>query len=295
MATPVDEGKNWLTVLNSALVPIIITRLDNGEVLFLNAKAGKFFGRPVSKVIGEKYPYLYEDIHEQTKIIGRVIKNGAVDALEVKMKIGRNEPFWALASVARIMFSGYDSLLTSFMDISEQKDTEEKLISQAGTDALTGICNRRCFDGTAKKEVQRARRHKTPLSGMIFDIDWFKKVNDTYGHLAGDEVLKNLAQVALKNLREIDTLARVGGEEFAVLLPETDIEGALKVAQRIRKSIERSEIFFSEQIIKVTVSIGVSGLIPEDGESFLTMFRRADEALYRAKREGRNRVDSQLI
>ena len=111
MATnSIDEGKHWLAVLNASLVPIIITRLDNGEVLFLNAKAGKFFGRPVAKVLGDRYPYLYENLREQTKIIGRVIKNGSVEGLEVKMKIGRNEPFWALISVTRIMFGGYDFL-----------------------------------------------------------------------------------------------------------------------------------------------------------------------------------------
>ncbi len=295
MVNSANGGEDWLAVLNSSLVPIIITRLDNGEVLFLNAKASKFFGRPISRVIGERYPYLYEDIREQAKIIGRVIKNGSVEGLEIKMKIGRNKPFWALISVTRIMFGGHYCLLTSFMDISEQKETESKLVNQASTDNLTGISNRRFFDEVAKKEVARSRRYKTPLSGIMFDIDWFKKVNDTYGHLAGDIVLKHLAEVAKSKLREMDFIARVGGEEFAVLLPETDIDDAIKVAERIRQSVEKSEVIFSDQVIKITISIGVSKLLPEDGKSFLTLFQRADEALYRAKQKGRNQVESQLI
>lgn len=155
----------------------------------------------------------------------------------------------------------------------------------AGTDRLTGAWNRRRFEEAATAEMALVRRRKGPVSLMIFDLDFFKRVNDTHGHNVGDTVLMEIAHVAREQLRASDALARWGGEEFIVLSPATRIEGALNLAEKIREAIALRSF---PGVGTVTVSIGVAEYAL--GEDLVTWIQRADEALYRAKQEGRNRV-----
>lgn len=157
------------------------------------------------------------------------------------------------------------------------------------TDALTGLYNRRHFDTNLEREFLRAKRYKSDLSIAIIDIDFFKKINDTYGHLCGDYVLKETAYLILDTLRKTDIAFRYGGEEFAALLTETNLENAKIPLERLRNSIENYAFKFNKHDIKVTVSIGVcsvSDKITEAGE-FLDY---ADKALYQAKNNGRNQL-----
>jgi diguanylate cyclase (GGDEF)-like protein len=163
----------------------------------------------------------------------------------------------------------------------------ERTERSALTDGLTGLYNHAYFIQALKREVLRARRHDLKLSLAMFDLDDFKKVNDTRGHLEGDHVLVRSAAVIRESLREIDTAARYGGEEFAVLLPETSRAGAHVVADRIRQRIE--ERFLSRGSVKQTISGGVS-TYPEDATSAEDLLRRADEGLYRSKAAGKNRI-----
>jgi diguanylate cyclase (GGDEF)-like protein/PAS domain S-box-containing protein len=185
-----------------------------------------------------------------------------------------------------------DGAVLAFRDITVQKrhlqsleSINELLEKQATTDVLTGIFNRMKFNKSLTKEIQRAQRYNTQLSLIIFDIDHFKQVNDTYGHLAGDNVLKNLARLVASNLRQIDIFARWGGEEFVIQAPETAIDGAVRLAEKLRSKIETHD--FSEPE-KVTTSFGVTAL--KKGDDTISLLNRADEALYRAKENGRNQV-----
>lgn len=155
-------------------------------------------------------------------------------------------------------------------------------------DGLTGTYNKRYLLETLEKEIPRARRYGRPLSLVMFDVDHFKKVNDSYGHLAGDFVLKELCNVARGRLRPDDVLARYGGEEFAILLPETGCAGAIEIAEQIRSLIEKHVFKFEGEKIPVTSSFGVAELGPDADE--LSFIKHADEKLYRAKNAGRNRV-----
>lgn len=155
-------------------------------------------------------------------------------------------------------------------------------------DALTGTHNKRFLLESLEKEIPRARRHARPLALLMFDIDHFKSVNDNYGHLAGDYVLKELATQLKTRLRPDDLLARYGGEEFGVALPETPMEGALKIAEELRKLVEKHRFVFENEEIPVTISIGAAVL--DEKADVLGFVKAADEKLYDAKRSGRNRV-----
>ena len=157
------------------------------------------------------------------------------------------------------------------------------------TDELTGLSNRRCFDNTLEKEFLRALRYNNKLTLVMFDIDHFKTVNDTYGHPCGDYILKEVANAALQTFRKTDTVFRFGGEEFVVILTETDIKQSEIPLERFRKTLETLDLTYQNQQINITVSIGACQLDQSIGnkEEFL---QKADNALYDAKNSGRNKV-----
>lgn len=156
-------------------------------------------------------------------------------------------------------------------------------------DGLTQVNNRRSFDETIEREISRCRRYGRTLSMVLIDVDHFKRINDTFGHLAGDAVLKEVASAIKKRIRKEDLLARYGGEEFAVLTPEVDHKGALAMAEKVRKVVEKHEFSFDDEIIPVTISCGVSTL-GKKSDSAEALVQRADEKLYEAKEAGRNQV-----
>jgi diguanylate cyclase (GGDEF)-like protein len=169
-------------------------------------------------------------------------------------------------------------------------ELEQQLIRLADTDSLSGVRNRRYFMPRLETEAVRARRFGQSLSLLMLDIDRFKRVNDDHGHPTGDLVIRRLADLCGDGLRQIDVIARVGGEEFTLLLPGTTIEGAAEVAERIRAEVEGAVVYSLANVpVNITVSIGVAELRPEDKDG-LALFVRADAALYAAKEEGRNRV-----
>ena len=163
-----------------------------------------------------------------------------------------------------------------------------KVLQYATLDALTNLNNRRQFEIRLKQEIATAKRQKNPLCAMMIDIDFFKKVNDTYGHASGDIVLKTVASVIKEHLRESDIPSRYGGEEFAVLLPYTRTEEAKVVGERLRKAVEETVIPVEGKNINVTISMGLAEFQPEESGEHL--FERADKALYEAKEGGRNKV-----
>lgn len=158
----------------------------------------------------------------------------------------------------------------------------------ATTDQLTGLFNRHYFTSEVVKQINIWRRYQRPLSIIIIDIDYFKKVNDSYGHLVGDYALKALADICRSQVRDIDTVARIGGEEFAVLLPSTAVNGAMQIAERIRKITQKSTFKHEDATFKFTVSLGVAELTDESW-SITEFLKAADEMLYKAKNAGRNR------
>ena len=172
-------------------------------------------------------------------------------------------------------------------DVTELATYEQKLVEMNTKDALTGIYNRRFLEARLKEECDRQIRYARPLSLIMIDIDYFKKVNDTYGHQCGDMILQSVAAKSASVIRKTDFIARYGGEEFCCLLPETTADAAEIVAENLRNHIELMENNFVNESIKVTISLGISGFLPNDTPD--SLMKRADDALYQAKHSGRNR------
>ncbi|MFW6052401.1 MAG: GGDEF domain-containing protein [Desulfosalsimonas sp.] len=175
--------------------------------------------------------------------------------------------------------------------IKARKELEKKLKEQAETDPLTGLYNRRRYEIMFIREFQRVRRYGGSMSVLVLDLDHFKRINDTYGHGAGDVVLQELADLSRRQLRQVDIIGRLGGEEFIIMLPDTGISEAVTVAERLRKDIESTEIIVGKNRLYITATIGAAELVKED-QGIDNLVRRADSALYRGKREGRNRVEA---
>jgi diguanylate cyclase (GGDEF)-like protein len=172
----------------------------------------------------------------------------------------------------------------------ELKEKQKELEELAYYDPLTGLPNRRFFFDHANLILESAKRYRTPLTLLLIDLDHFKKINDTYGHEAGDLLLKNFTEVLRKNSRKSDLPARLGGEEFALLMPNTDLQQGRVVAERIRQEFQNSIIVYEGREIKMTLSGGLASYGP-DVEGIDDLIRMADEALYKAKELGRNRIE----
>ena len=166
-----------------------------------------------------------------------------------------------------------------------QRVLEER--SLALRDPLTGLPNRLAYDERMAQEYERWKRYRRPLAVSVWDVDRFKLINDTYGHKAGDRVLAIVARLLQQNIRATDFIGRYGGEEFVVLMPETALDGARVVAEKLRAAIEAAETHFKGQPVKITISAGLTLFAEQDTPE--TVFERADRGLYEAKAQGRNR------
>lgn len=179
------------------------------------------------------------------------------------------------------------SLDTAHKELRRQKEYAELL---ARTDALTGLANRRAFDEAAEQEVQRAQRYNTPLALVMTDLDCFKAINDRHGHHVGDQVLQHFARILSESVRHIDLVGRWGGEEFAILMPGTDLEEAVQAAERMRQAVLNAAPPLQHAACAYTASFGVAAFRTET-PTMVSLLGRADAALYRAKENGRNRVE----
>ncbi len=165
----------------------------------------------------------------------------------------------------------------------------EEIMRLATLDSLTETYNRAAMETLSVNEIERAKRYEFPMSFLLLDLDHFKKVNDNYGHQVGDQTLKKVVEITINELRQHDILGRFGGEEFTVLLPDTDLISAKIVAERIRKTVSETEFFAGTSIFRITVSIGLATFHHET-DDFQELLRRADLGLYKAKQTGRNQV-----
>lgn len=285
-----EESKERLRLMiQMSPFPIIISRLKDDQLMLINNKAGALFGLDVKHPGNFKTVDYFAEPSKRMELLAKLEKHPVVDDFEFLVKPRKGEPFWLLLSASVIDFEYEIALYMAFQDITDRKKKELQLFNQATRDPLTNCYNRRQFEEMAKNEVQRSRRYNHAFCLFMIDADHFKNVNDTYGHAVGDLVLQALADCCRRALRESDIVARFGGEEFVILLPEASIENAHRVAERLRIKISKLVVKGEQgQDVQFTVSIGLVSSTVSD--NIAEMLKMADEALYVAKENGRNRV-----
>ncbi len=271
-------------------VPIYIARLDDAKLLFVNRKTCLLLQQGAGQLLRCKSSDFFVSPQDRENLRSLLETLHDIRDVEVNMRTSHGREFVAELAAIKMDYGGEPAVLVALNDISQRKQLEAELFQQANTDALTGISNRRCFMSQAEQEMRRAQRFGRALSVMMIDLDNFKPINDSLGHAIGDVVLQGVVKTALESLRQSDVMGRLGGEEFAVLLPETGIAAAMDVANRLRAHVSSKPIVTVKEAINCTVSVGVAQLNGDDS-SIDDLLRRADEAMYRAKRGGRNRVE----
>jgi diguanylate cyclase (GGDEF)-like protein/PAS domain S-box-containing protein len=305
------QNEAWLNAILTGITDYALVRLDrDGKVDDWNESIGRLTGFAQDAVVGKSYTIFYpDDATTPERAIDRLREaeaNGwSMDECWRMRADGTR--FWGSAiiaplrhqvecSAAALLDAGVradPAFCLVIRDITDKREASEKFRQAASCDHLTGIANRRTFFEAAELELERWRRSPRPLAVILFDADNFKRINDTYGHPAGDAVLRHLAMTLSNTFRQVDIVARVGGEEFAVLLPSTDLASAASIAERVRRKIAADPVEVDGASIAYTISGGVALMGP--GMSGLDdLLKRADAALYAAKASGRNCIESVL-
>ncbi|MBG0774908.1 MAG: GGDEF domain-containing protein [Desulfovibrionaceae bacterium] len=270
----------------------IFLAAPSGRVNDANVAMARLLGcdGPGELMAGPGLLAFLSDEEDWRALLEALLVEGGVSGHALRMNRRDGRALW-VELFARAHFNGARLVQVEALvsDVTEQRAALETLREQARVDVLTGLYNRRYFMELSHREVARARREGRPASLVYFDVDHFKAVNDRLGHEAGDEVLRTLAALARASVRDLDIVGRLGGEEFAVLLPDTDRAGACCLAEKLRAAFAGCPVATCGGEVRCTASFGLAELGGR-ADCLLAMLRRADAALYRAKAGGRNAV-----
>ncbi|NWA29575.1 sensor domain-containing diguanylate cyclase [Pseudomonas gingeri] len=269
---------------------------DAQQMLYVSPAYERIFGRSAGLLLADYnewrnsiYP---DDLDYAKRSLALVLEKGSVEDREYRIISADGQIRWLSDKcfISRHAEPGQRVIVVGIAeDITEKKALEDELQRLATTDVLTGSSNRRHFFDSAHRAFEEARLQDSPLAFLLLDIDDFKLINDTYGHPEGDVVLQRIAETGHGALRAGDLFGRIGGEEFAVLLPGCAPEMAQQIAERLQREIQRLSFSHDGKAFGVTVSQGLTSLTPED-ESLDPLFARADNAMYQAKRQGKNQI-----
>jgi diguanylate cyclase (GGDEF)-like protein len=249
------------------LLDVNLPRLNGYEVLKILKKTPEL----------ESIPVVFVTVNAETdnKVVG--LRMGGYDYI--------TKPFDIEELLARV-----EAILRIKNEHEELRQQNQRLAELSVTDPLTGLYNRRFLMERLKEELDRAKRYQYPISCLMIDVDNFKQINDSLGHLQGDHVLQQIAELLKNSSRVVDIVVRYGGEEFLLVLPQTDLDGAQVVGERFRKMVEEHRFFPADVARTLTVSIGAAAFAGDQLRTYEEMLKWADEALYEAKRAGKNRI-----
>jgi diguanylate cyclase (GGDEF)-like protein/PAS domain S-box-containing protein len=299
------QSDAWLNALLTSISDYALVGLDRaGRVSCWNDTIGRVTGFPPS-VVGQPYSVFHpqdattaEQVHDRLR---EADANGWSLDEGPRLRFDGSE-FWASAMISPLPDRDADAgdgdgdgadpaYCMVLRDISDKREATETRRRALFCDHLTGVANRRAFFEAAELELTRNRRTPRPTALILFDADHFKRINDRHGHLGGDAVLRQLGALLVSTFRQVDVVARVGGEEFAVLLPSSTLAGAAAVAERLRALVAGEAVEFGGERIGCTVSAGVAAAVEDEPLDLDTLIKRADQALHAAKAGGRNRVE----
>jgi len=283
---------------NDVIMVLDATPLSEGgpKIVYVNPAFEKLMGYTADEVIGQNPKILQgPGTDDKTRYkIRKAMREGTSIRTQILNYDKAGNELWL--DINMVPLFDENGTLTYYAaierDLTEHKKLQSHLESMATIDSLTGLANRQAFMQRAKNEFNRARRYARPLTVVMIDIDHFKAINDRYGHAAGDEVLRQAADICQSSLRGSDLMGRIGGEEFVLLLPDTPHTNAYHVAERMRVHLYETPIELENgTTLNITASFGVASM-NEDDSDFNAVLERADEAMYHAKHDGRNQVKS---
>jgi len=287
--------KSLVDNTNDVIMVMDSTPLEEGGpfIVYVNPAFERLLGYSHDEVVGQNARVLQgPDTDSKTREkIRDAMGNGKRIRTQILNYTKSGQPLWMDINIVPIF--NEQGKLAYFAaierDLTEHKMLQSRLEILASTDALTGLPNRQAIMGKATKEFSRAKRYNRALSLVMIDVDHFKSINDNYGHATGDHVLTNVGHILGDSLRDSDILARIGGEEFVLLLPDTPKSNAEHVAERMRAQLASTTIKHEAQELNITASFGVAAICEED-DTLEQMLGRADVAMYEAKNNGRNQV-----
>ncbi|MFC7421021.1 diguanylate cyclase [Iodobacter arcticus] len=277
-------------MIETSPVAIVLARMPDYFITYINHQAAELFDQTQAGALSQRAFELYKSKPMFMEQVQKIQQGQCQHNIEVMLQRKDGQPFWGNLSMSMHETNQITTLMIGISDITSKKQLEADLQHKATIDSLSGLFNRAYFTERANHEIARAKRNQQPLIVIMLDIDHFKRINDNWGHDIGDKAIQSLAELCRTTLRDIDIIGRIGGEEFAILLPETDLEKGYPVAERLRQRIEAQRISLAnEQTLQFTASIGLSILCADD-DKLDRILKRADLALYQAKNEGRNQT-----
>lgn len=293
-----DNERQLTTILDNMKAHVYIKDTSH-TYTYVNADMCTYLGKTFDEIVGKKDEEIFgKKVAKRFHKIDEQVFNYRENCTSVEKsrhyRTGKTRYFLSVKAPLINDLGNAHALIGISTDVTEQQRLEKELRKMASTDVLTGTNNRRHFLELCEREMKRAQRYKNKLSLIMLDMDHFKHINDTFGHAVGDDAIRAMTRLCRDSLRNTDVLGRIGGEEFAILLPETDVIGAWQIAQRIRKNTEEFSFDTGDGTMeRFTASFGLTGLLAEDKHPD-DLLKRADIALYDAKTQGRNRVCEKL-
>ena len=284
-----ESESRTLAILDNAPLPMTVTREADNVFVYVNELAARMAGMPAAQLLGRNPGEFYRAPEDRERMLATYRRDGVLRDHQLCVRGRDGSDVWLLVSMVPILYDGQPSALSTLMNITRRKTMEDALRQAATTDSLTGMASRSHFMERAEAELGRARRHQRPLSMVMLDVDHFKQINDQHGHATGDEVLRSLTRTCRAMVRQQDIVGRLGGEEFGILMPETDRDSAVALAERLRIALAGLKIASAQGgEVSVTASFGISAWLPQD--TLDGLLARADAGLYLSKHAGRNRV-----
>jgi len=282
-------GDHFRIIADTSPVALIISRISDGMIQYANRQASDLFQKSPTELIDRNILEVFQDHSNDPSLVtvlgvGKDVKNH-----EIFFKTHDQSSMWLSLSTKSLMLENDRVICSALLDITEAHELSRQLSYQATYDDLTGLVNRREFEDRLQEVIETACDRKTENVLCYLDLDQFKVINDTCGHMAGDELLRQLSHVLHRCIRRDDTLARLGGDEFGVLLENCPLKNAVTAADNIRQVVQEFRFIWEDSTFNIGASIGLTP-ISKDGETISDVLRRADTACYAAKDAGRNRI-----